>query len=831
MENYELIPLPGQIPGKLCLYRLVSISRHRHPAFELLFILSGQVRTFTGSRAILLKAEDILVINSLEIHELYSEDAQMLSLEVNFSEFPFLTSYKDVTFDCCSAENTSDPRFYPIKFHLAHLVKESGGQHDLGALLHLIAIISELTEHFPSQTKPSGVLRPAAGKTLAQITDYIQDNYRNNIRLEDLAEMFHFSQPSMSRFFKSHLGMTFSEYYNNLRLEKATDQLLSTSDSLTEIAFQNGFSDARSMSALFKKKYGILPGEYRSRHLDFMPQTRFMNEVNYLAVTSSSALAPLARYLKENFLNDTLKETSGKEKRLDIENIDISAKGTRLRHTWRNICCLGSVRELLYGEIQEILRRVQKEMPFKYIVFHGIFSDDTMVYDELPDGRAVFSFTVIDKIIDFLLSIRLRPLMQLSFTPSALASAPDKTNFFMKYNTSLPKDYDRWTLLVTRLIGHCIERYGLDEVLTWPFCVWNEPDTTVKMFGFEHKEDFFKLYECTYKAVKKIHPRLWFGTPALMFILSDPLDWYHSFFDYCRQHQCVPEFLNIHYYDDDLTMDENYPSGSVLNRLSPDEESFTRYIDQMYAQLKEYGIEDLPVYMTEWNLTVSQRNYINDTCFKSCYLTENLLKNYDRLESFAYWSISDFVGEIQPSSHLFHGGLGMFTTNGIPKPVYYIFRLMSRLEERKIASGPGYFITKNENNRHFVMIFYNYTHYNKLLASGELFDMTLTNRYTVFPDLIPCHVQSHLKGVENGTWTICETYVNRNHGSAFDAWIDMGAPENLYPDDYEYLRSISIPGKIIRKAASNSGTLIYECNLEPLEVRMAEISWENHYSM
>ena len=107
-----------------------------------------------------------------------------------------------------------------------------------------------------------------------------------------------------------------------------------------------------------------------------------------------------------------------------------------------------------------------------------------MIYDELPDGRTVFSFTVIDKVIDFLLSIRLKPLMQLSFTHPPLASVPDKTNFFVKYNTSLPKDNDRWALLVTRLIVHCIERYGLEEVLTWPFCVWNEPDTTVKMFGF-----------------------------------------------------------------------------------------------------------------------------------------------------------------------------------------------------------------------------------------------------------------------------------------------------------------------------------------------------------
>ena len=105
------------------------------------------------------------------------------------------------------------------------------------------------------------------------------------------------------------------------------NQILSTSDSLTEIALQNGFSDVRSMSALFKKKYGILPGQYRSRHLDFMPQARFMSEVNYLAVTSSSALAPLARYLNENPLDDTPKETSGKEKIMNIENINIQKRG------------------------------------------------------------------------------------------------------------------------------------------------------------------------------------------------------------------------------------------------------------------------------------------------------------------------------------------------------------------------------------------------------------------------------------------------------------------------------------------------------------------------
>lgn len=824
MENYELIPLPGQIPGKLCLYRLVSISSHRHKAFELLFVLSGQVRAFTDNQTLFLKPEDILVINSMEMHELYSEDAQMISLEIDLDQIPYLASCKDLVFDCCSAENTSDARFDPLRVHLAYLVKESSSRQPLSALIRLMAIIQELLTHFPCQGKKEKNPRPAARKTLTQITDYIETHYSDNLRLEDLALKFHFSQPAMSRFFKTYLGFTFSEYYNNIRLEKAVDQLLSTSDPVTEIACQNGFSDTRAMSALFKKKFGLSPGQYRMRHSDFMPKARYVNEVNYLAVTSSQALAPLARYLNKSSENYTTEDSGASLKRLDTGTLDLSEKGLRLRHTWRNICCLGSVRELLFGEVQDVLRRVQKEMPFKYIVFHGIFSDDTMIYDELPDGRPSYSFTIIDKVIDFLLSIRLKPFMQLSFTPSAMASDPDKTSFFMKYNTSLPKDYTRWEDLVTRMVRHCIRRYGLDEVLTWPFCLWNEPDTTTKMFGFANKYDFFTLYEHTYKAVKSIHPRLWFGTPALMFVLSDPLDWYQPFFDYCRQHDCFPEFLNIHYYDDDLTFDAGYAPGSVLNRLSPDEESFSTYIDQMGSLLKKYGIEDLPVYMTEWNLTVSQRNFINDTCFKSCYIAKNLLENYDRMESLAYWSVSDFVGESQPSRHLFHGGLGMFANKGIPKPAYYVFRLISMMEERKIGSGPGWFAAKSENGLRCTIIFYNYTHYNKLFSSGELFDMTLTNRYTSFPDLTPCQVTAELSGLENGTWKIVETYVNRKCGSAYDTWVEMGAPEEMYTEDYDYLKNASLPGRHIRHIEISDHRLSYSCSMEPLEVRLAEIT-------
>ena len=73
---------------------------------------------------------------------------------------------------------------------------------------------------------------------------------------------------------------------------------------------------------------------------------------------------------------------------------------------------------------------------------------------------------------------------------------------------------------------------------------------------------------------------------------------------------------------------------------------------------KSCGFGHLPIYLTEWNFTLSHQNLISDTCFKSCWLMKNLLRNYDRLDSFGYWSLTDLISENALPDVLFHGGLG-----------------------------------------------------------------------------------------------------------------------------------------------------------------------------
>lgn len=143
--------------------------------------------------------------------------------------------------------------------------------------------------------------------------------------------------------------------------------------------------------------------------------------------------------------------------------------------------------------------------------FHGLLSDDLGPVVRQHRGGLVFSFFNADRIIDFLLSIEMRPFVELSFMPTALASG-SKTVFHYRGNVTPPRDYRQWSALIRTLLAHWVDRYGLREVAKWPFEVWNEPN--LKAFWQGSRKDYFNLYQVTANAIKKVDPLLRVGGPA-----------------------------------------------------------------------------------------------------------------------------------------------------------------------------------------------------------------------------------------------------------------------------------------------------------------------------
>ena len=185
--------------------------------------------------------------------------------------------------------------------------------------------------------------------------------------------------------------------------------------------------------------------------------------------------------------------------------------------------------------------------------------------------------------------------------------------------------------------------------------------------------------------------------------------------------------------------------------------------------------------------------------------------------------LTDLARELQLPGQVYHGGLGLFTANGIPKAHYNAFLLLAGLEDVCLGTGKGWFVTANRERSRFAVIFFHYEHYNGIFSAGESFDMTSTNRYTPFPDLSRQEVSLQLRDLPNGPYRITETFVNRASGSSFDKWVELGAPEDLTPCDVDYLQAASFPGRRHSEYMVTEQMLFYKQVLEPLEVRLVQI--------
>ncbi len=143
--------------------------------------------------------------------------------------------------------------------------------------------------------------------------------------------------------------------------------------------------------------------------------------------------------------------------------------------------CVGAGRlgEGLRADWQAQLKTCKDAIGFQYLRCHGLLHDELGVYREDKQGNPIYNWQYIDMVYDYLLSIHVRPFVEIGFMPDVLASIklddknPPKGRrdsvFWWKANVTPPKSYDKWDALVTALVTHWTERYGADEVAQWYF--------------------------------------------------------------------------------------------------------------------------------------------------------------------------------------------------------------------------------------------------------------------------------------------------------------------------------------------------------------------------
>lgn len=812
-QNYTILNFEEGSPLRCTMRRVGIVETHVHDLFELDMLVSGSCLVSVGTESFTASADDVFSIDARVPHAFSGKDCTLVTIQFEQTFFErTLPEPKHPDFICNSALQGDSAAFGAMRRLIARLVKNNSEQQ-LGYELRNRAMIYELMDimYQNFRVEDSEARNQRAHRYTARMADIsriIGESYQENLTLSQLAQRVHLSAPYLSKFFEKQFGLTFLSYLTRVRLSHAVEELLKTDNTIETVSANAGFPNSHAFVQAFKKEYAVLPSIYR-RQARIKPA----GEPAALQIEQHDYMAGLKKYLEAGPAEPPRQAISCRA------SVSAQKRVSALRHTWRTMLGVTSAAALLSAEVQQLLRRMQAEIGFRYVKFNGILSDEMHVVFENADGTPVYSFAYADKVFDFLQSVGLRPFVQLGFMPEALAKGRKR---LFGYLVSEPESLEQWRDLVSALIRHLQERYGQEELRQWFFSVWHLPDTPESMYGFSSNESFYEFYKATYSAVKACDAGLFFGAPSTYYLMQPGYqNWYIPFLTWCKEQGCTPDYLNFHYYDLVFSDSESGQEAFGFTRAASLRESsdgFGSFITQVRSERHQLGADALPLFLSEWNNTPSQQDLLNDTCFKSCYIAKGILENYDQLESFSYWSLTDWMGEAPQPNKLFFGGLGLFTANGIPKASFYVFTLLRQLGDSLLGRGEGWFVTRQGES--YRIILYNYRHFSHLYAMGERFDMTFTDRYTPFSPEQMLDVQLSIRDLADGEYMVTETVVNRSSGSAFDQWIAMGAVELSDQRELKVLSARSTPAINKYLAAAVGNTLRIDAMLELLEVRL-----------
>ena len=342
-------------------------------------------------------------------------------------------------------------------------------------------------------------------------------------------------------------------------------------------------------------------------------------------------------------------------------SVHVNQEQGKLPHIWEE--CVGSDRAAVGMRQQWLLdlEFVKRATGIKSVRFHGLFDDEMGVW---PVGAKQPNFLYVDMVFDAMLALGIKPFVELSFMPGALASG-DRTIFFYRGNITPPKELTRWGELVQAFAHHCIERYGIEEVSTWKFEVWNEANLVYFWSGTQ--TDYFELYRQSATALKGIDPRLKVGGPA-----TARASWVGDLLAFCSSERVPIDFVTTHIYPDDpqkivFGEDAHYPYEEVIGRA----------LTKVRKEIKASKTPDTPLYVTEW----SSQN--------PAFIAQTVKSTIGLAELMSFWTFDNVYEELGIPKSFLNAGFGLLGMRGVPRPSFYTFALLHKLGDVQLVSGDG----------------------------------------------------------------------------------------------------------------------------------------------
>jgi xylan 1,4-beta-xylosidase len=462
--------------------------------------------------------------------------------------------------------------------------------------------------------------------------------------------------------------------------------------------------------------------------------------------------------------------------------------------------CVGAGRanEGLRADWQRQLRQVRADCGFRYIRFHGLFCDDMGVYQEDKHGHAVYNWQYVDELFDFLEGIGMKPFVELGFMPSALASGP-QTIFWYKANVTPPKDYAKWEAFIAAFARHVTERYGAEEIRTWYFEVWNEPNLTGFWMGTRGgrteaefapiaRAEYYRLYDTTARAIKSVDRAYRVGGPA-----TAGSGWIDETLAHCAAAGVPLDFISTHSYATSSGyLDENGNAGTVF---STDRDAITREVRSVRSRMDQSVFAGAELHYTEWSSSYTPFDPLHDSYHSAAFILDKIRHIGTTANSMSYWTFTDIFEEAGPRTTPFHGGFGLLNYEDLRKPSYFAYRFLNRLGPTELACpDPAAFVCRDGAGG-VQALFWDFTipHPVPAMINQEYYRAD-------HPAAARGSAEVRLAHLRPGPYQLLATRVGYRANDVQAAWRDLGSPAQLTRGQVAVLRGASSGDPGVREA-------------------------------
>jgi xylan 1,4-beta-xylosidase len=511
------------------------------------------------------------------------------------------------------------------------------------------------------------------------------------------------------------------------------------------------------------------------------PRPLLLFVLSFSTIVSAQSLPAQSREPARRQVVVNIKDTSGPVDRFFDLSVGSDYPGTLIRE-----------------DSQAQLNLTVEETGFRYIRFHAIFHDvlDTV---RIEGGKTVYDWSKIDQLYDGLLTRHIKPFVELGFTPKALATS-ESSIFYWHGFTSHPKP-EGWRDLIDAFVRHIEKRYGKDEVRSWFFEVWNEPNLSGFWEGADQKA-YFELYDLTAKTIKSIDPALRVGGPS-----TAGAAWVPEFLDHVKQSGSAVDFVTTHTYGVDWGfLDEK---GVQDTKLSASPDSIVGDVRRVRGQIAASSYPNLPLYFTEWSTSYNPRDSVHDSCISAPYILTKLKASQGLLQGMSYWTYTDLFEEPGPPTAPFQGGFGLLNPQGIRKSAYFASKYLHALQGESLkTSDPQAMLSNKDGN--FTGVIWDFEHPDQKLSNRSFYTKLIPNHAAA-----PVQLQvTHL--APNAAYRLEVHRAGYHANDAYSAYIEMGSPKELTAAQLAHLneltRDLTETDKVIRSDAAGTVELTVPMN-------------------